>query len=251
MMAEPPLCRTTRRRPWGAAKGASTSGASRSWLRVDRLDDVRSLVADAGQNADRPQQACRVVDEEEERRQAGDGQQGRDERDDLEHRLVETVERHDGEDEREHEQPDAVADDVVAQQRGRDDARRQLAAGDLDRDQQRSEREHHERQRQRDRRLVERLRAGQRQSRQPPSQPHVQDAQRRREDEHQQNREQRDGPERRAQVARGADRSCSTRTSARCAAQFVSGTASIFRAAPDRVTGELRRPLGISVMEWN
>ena len=41
------------------------------------------------------------------------GQQG----DDLVHRGFDAIERHDGKDQREHEQPDAVADDVVAQQR--------------------------------------------------------------------------------------------------------------------------------------
>ena len=70
-----------------------------------------------------------------------------DERDELVHLVLQPVERHDGEDQREDEQADAVADDVVAQQRRGDDPRRQLAAGDLDRDQQRPEREHQERQR--------------------------------------------------------------------------------------------------------
>ena len=72
----------------------------------------------------------------------GDAEQRGDERHDLVDPILQAVERHHGEDEREHEQPDAVADDVVAQQRRGDDPRRQLAAGDLDRHQQRAEREH-------------------------------------------------------------------------------------------------------------
>ena len=75
-------------------------------------------------------------------------------------RGFQPVERAHREHQREDEQADAVADDVVAQERRRDDPRRQLPAGDLDRHQQRAEREHEERQRQRDDRLVQRLRAG-------------------------------------------------------------------------------------------
>ena len=95
------------------------------------------------------------------------------ERDELGHVRLQAVERRHREDQREHEQADAVADDVVAQQRRRDDPRRQLAAGHLDRDQQRAEREHEERQRERDDRLVERLRAGRRRARRAPSEPRV------------------------------------------------------------------------------
>ena len=59
-----------------------------------------------------------------------------DQRDKLVHRFLLPIERTDGEHQREHEQADAVADDVVAQQDRGDDPRRQLAAGDLDRHQQ-------------------------------------------------------------------------------------------------------------------
>ena len=126
------------------------------------------------------------------------------ERHDIVDRLVEPVERHDREDEREHEQSDAVADDVVAQQRGRDDARRQLASGDLDRDEQRPEGEDQERQGQGDGRLVERLRAGNAQPGQAPAEPRVQHTQRRAHDEHHENGEKGNRPERRSEVARGA-----------------------------------------------
>ena len=81
--------------------------------------------------------------------------------DQLVHRLLLPVERADGEHQREHEQPDAVADDVVAQQGRGDDPGRELAAGHLDRHQQRAEGEHEKRQRQRDDGLVQRRCTGQ------------------------------------------------------------------------------------------
>ena len=69
--------------------------------------------------------------------------------------------------------PTRVADDVVAQESGGDDPRRQLAAGNLDRDQQGSEGEHDEREREGNNGLVQRLRAGDPEPGAPPSQPGV------------------------------------------------------------------------------
>ena len=146
--------------------------------------------------------------------------------------------------------PTLYADDVVAQQRRRDDARRQLASGDLDRDEQRAEREDDERQRQRDRRLVERLRAGDAQSGQPPPEPRVQDAQRRGDDEHE--REWREAESSRAPTGGSSwrDRCCSRRAPARTPPRERGARrSSIFwAAASSRVEG-LGPPLGISVME--
>ena len=125
-------------------------------VRIDGLDHGHAFVADAGDDADRPQQARRVVDQEQEVGDARDAENPGDRCDQLVHRLFLPVERSDGEHQREHEQADAVADDVVAQQDRGDDSRRQLAACDLDRHQQRAEREHQERQRQRDDGLIQR-----------------------------------------------------------------------------------------------
>jgi len=105
----------------------------------------------------------------------------RDERDDLEHRFILPIERAHSEDQRENEESHAVADDVVAQQRCRDDPRRELAARNLDRDEQRAEREHQERERQRDDGLIERLRARDFEAGDAPLEPRVEAAQERRE----------------------------------------------------------------------
>ena len=59
-----------------------------------------------------------------------------DQRDQFVHRCFLPVERLDGKHQREHEEADAIADDVVAQQCRGDDPRRQLTSGDLDRHQQ-------------------------------------------------------------------------------------------------------------------
>ena len=84
-------------------------------------------------------------------------EQSGDQRHDLVHPVLQTVERHHRENQRRTRTARrCTADDVVAQQRGGDDPRRQLSAGHLDRHEQRAEREDQERQRQRDDRLVER-----------------------------------------------------------------------------------------------
>jgi hypothetical protein len=57
------------------------------------------------------------------------------ERNELKNVVLDAIERHHGEHQREHEQPDAVANDVVAKQKGRDDPRCELPACDLDRHQ--------------------------------------------------------------------------------------------------------------------
>ncbi len=142
-------------------------------MRIDGLDDLDALVADPRDDADRAQEPRGIVDQEQEVGDAGDAEHGDDQRDELVHRLLQPVQRPDREDQREDEQADAVAHDVVAQQRRRDDPRRELPAGDLDRHEQRAEREHQERQRQRDDRLVHRLRAGDREPRELPSEPGV------------------------------------------------------------------------------
>ncbi len=128
-------------------------------LGIDCLDHRDALVADPRDDADGPQQARRVIDQEQEVGDASDPQDSDDQRDELVHRCLLPVERAHRKHERKHEESDAVADDVVAQKRRGDDPGRQLAARDLDRDQQRAEREHEERQRQRDHRLIQRRRA--------------------------------------------------------------------------------------------
>jgi hypothetical protein len=120
----------------------AASGVSADGLGIDGLDHRYALVADAGDDRDGPQQSRRVIDQEQEVGDAGDPEDPGQQRDELVDRSLLPVERAHREHEREHEQPDAVADDVVAQQRRRDDPGRQLTARDLDRHQQRAEREH-------------------------------------------------------------------------------------------------------------
>ena len=122
-------------------------------------------------------------------------------RDELVHRRFLAVERADGEYQREHEQTDAVANDVVAQQCRGDDPRRELAAGDLDRHQQRAEREYQERQRQRDDRLVQRGGAGRFEPAQAPTQPRIERAQRGASSSSSAMATQRDRPQRGLEVA--------------------------------------------------
>ncbi len=88
------------------------------------------------------------------------------------HGLVHPVERPQRKHKRENEQTRRIADNVVAQQGGRDDARGVLAACDLDRHQERAEREDEERERHRDDRLEQRARARHVQTQEPGGEIH-------------------------------------------------------------------------------
>ena len=113
--------------------------------------------ADLRHNADGAQQSRGIVDQEEERRERHGAKQDRQEHDQLVDILLHSVLGAQREHQREYEERDAVSDDVVAQQRRRDDPRRHLRAGDLNRHQQRTEREDHKRKRRGDDRPEQRL----------------------------------------------------------------------------------------------
>ena len=123
------------------------------------------------------------------------------ERQQLVHGVRGPVQAADGEQHREHVQADRVTDDPVAQQRGGDDARRELAARDLDRDQQRAEREDDERERQRDDGLEHRPRAFDPKPGDVPGHEAIEVAQHQHGDEATQHGDDRHHPECRLQVA--------------------------------------------------
>ena len=116
--------------------------------------------------------------------------------DQLVYRLFLSVKRSDGEHEGKYEQADAVADDVVAQQDGGDDSRRQLATCNLNRHQQLAEREHQKRQRQRDDGLIQRRRAGSLELIELPTLPVIQCMDHRREHQLERDSDERHGPQR-------------------------------------------------------
>ena len=128
----------------------------------------------------------------------------RDQRHQIVDLVLHPIERHHGEHEREDEQAHAVAHDVVAQQRRRDDARRELAAGDLNRDQQRPEREDQERHLQRNDGLVQRLGALHAEAHQIPLEPGIEHPENRHADQHGDDGEERHNPQGGTRVARHA-----------------------------------------------
>ena len=142
-----------------------------------------------------------VVDQEQEVGDARNPEYAGDRCGQLVHRLLLSIERTDGEHQRKHEQSDAVADDVVAQQDGDDDSRRQLAAGNLDRHQQLAEREHQKRQRQRDDGLIQRRCAGPLEPGEFPTLPVVNCMDQRRQQQLERDGDERDRPQRGLEVA--------------------------------------------------
>jgi hypothetical protein len=87
--------------------------------------------------------------------------------------LLQFVLRAEREHQCENEEANGVSDDVVSQQRGGNDARCHLRARDLNRHQQRTEREDQERERDRDKRLQQGLGAGHGKAEQGRSEPGV------------------------------------------------------------------------------
>ncbi len=117
------------------------------------------------------------------------------------HRLFLSVERTDGEHQCKDEQADAVAHDVVAQQDGGDDSRRQLAACYLNRHQQLAEREHQKRQCQRDDGLIQSGRAGRCELGELPALPVIERMDHRREHQLERDGDERDRPQRGLEIA--------------------------------------------------
>ena len=87
--------------------------------------------------------------------------------------LVHSVLRAQHEHQGKYEETNGIFDDAVSQQRRGNNAGGHLRTGDLNRDEQRTEREDHERQRYSDKSPEQRLRALHRQAQKSPSEPTV------------------------------------------------------------------------------
>ena len=114
--------------------------------RVDLIDHLQSLLAQAPENGDGPQQARGVVHEIEEGTDRSKVQQDGDAERQIKHRLLGARQQAEIEHEAQYEQRGDQADVIVAQEHGGDDAWRKPGARDLDGDQKGAEGEDDERQ---------------------------------------------------------------------------------------------------------
>ena len=125
----------------GILRPSRGSGRAREFLGINTLDHGMSIVSDALHEADRTQQARGVINEKQKGCQTGETEQTAEKSGKLRDARLEVIQCPDAKKKSKDKQADGVADDVVPQQRSRDDARRVLPAGDLDCHQQRTERE--------------------------------------------------------------------------------------------------------------
>ena len=107
--------------------------------RVDLIDHLQSLLAEAPDDGDGPQQARGIVHQVEEGADRGKVQQDGDAERQVKHRRLGARQQAEIEHEAQYEQGGDQADGIVAQEDGGDDARRELGARDLDRDQEGAE----------------------------------------------------------------------------------------------------------------
>src|SRR5215470_12944990 len=102
---------------------------------IDAADDGEAALADVVDETHGAQEPRRVVDQDEKGDERNQPEENREEELELRHfRVAELTRRAVGPQQREDEEPHDETDDVVAQQCGRNDARRVLPTGYLDRD---------------------------------------------------------------------------------------------------------------------
>ena len=123
---------------------------------VHAPDHPDARLADPPHDADGTQQAGGVIDQVQEHHHGRGAEHAGDEEVELVDRVLHPGQHADAERQGEDEDADSRPDGVVAQQGRRDDARRVLAPGDLDRHEQRGEGEDEKRQVERDQRLEQR-----------------------------------------------------------------------------------------------